>query len=96
MARPWTKEEIAALKEHYPERGPSWAGWSELLDGRTTSAITSMAQKLKMSTYRDRQLTEAYRFLRKYHLAMSRATMEGEKRRITYHYARQLRLLEDE
>ena len=98
MAKPskWTAEEIAALKEHYPERGPSWEGWADLLQDRSTGAITAMAHKMRMSSYRDRQLGQAYTFLRKYHTAMGKAVTQGEKRRITYDYARQLRLLEDE
>ena len=46
MNRPWTEEELAALREHYPSHGPSWEGWSELLHGRSYSAIVSRASVL--------------------------------------------------
>lgn len=46
MIRPWTEEEIAALREHYPSHGPRWEGWSELLPGRSYSSIASRASVL--------------------------------------------------
>ena len=39
MSAKWTEEELATLREHYPEHGPSWRGWRELLPGRTRDAI---------------------------------------------------------
>ena len=34
------------LRAHYAERGPSWAGWREVLQGRTRHAIISRAKRL--------------------------------------------------
>lgn len=34
------------LRAHYAERGPSWAGWREVLKGRTRHAIISRAKRL--------------------------------------------------
>lgn len=34
------------LRAHYPERGPSWAGWREVLPNRTRSAIVKHARSL--------------------------------------------------
>lgn len=35
----WTKEEIATLRKYYPDHAAKWAGWAELLPGRTAQAI---------------------------------------------------------
>lgn len=40
----WTKEDVALLELYYPEHGPSWDGWTELLPNRSVNAITSMAR----------------------------------------------------
>lgn len=46
MARNWTTLEIKALRRHYPERGPKWPGWSEILPGRSAGAISNKAAAL--------------------------------------------------
>lgn len=42
----WTEEETEALRRHYPEHGPAWEGWAELLPGRSRSAIVQRASVL--------------------------------------------------
>lgn len=44
--KPWGEFEELSLKEFYPRHGPYWDGWGEVLPGRTSSAISSRAQKL--------------------------------------------------
>lgn len=39
----WTTRELELLETHYPEHGPSWERWAELLPGRTTKAIALKA-----------------------------------------------------
>lgn len=39
MNAKWTEEELATLRKYYPEHGPSWFRWRELLPGRTRDAI---------------------------------------------------------
>ncbi len=46
MGAPWDESERAALREHYPERGPRWDGWDGLLRGRTDKQVAAMAAKL--------------------------------------------------
>lgn len=40
---PWSKDELAILAAHYPERGWKWAGWESLLPTRTKRAIQRKA-----------------------------------------------------
>ena len=35
----WTKAEDAKIKKLYPEHGPSWEGWAEVLPSRSLNAI---------------------------------------------------------
>lgn len=42
----WSEAEDVMLREHYPVRGPKWAGWAEVLPGRSYTAITTRAHKL--------------------------------------------------
>lgn len=42
----WSTSEDGMLRAHYAERGPSWAGWAEVLQGRTRHAIINHAKKL--------------------------------------------------
>ena len=46
MARPWTPEEDATLREHYPAHGADWNGWAKLLPGRTAGAMHTRAYVL--------------------------------------------------
>ena len=45
MNAKWTEEELATLRKYYPEHGPSWFRWRELLPGRTRDAIQLRASK---------------------------------------------------
>ena len=45
----WTDDELATLEHHYPEHGPNWDGWSNLLPGRTQRAIANKAAKLSVT-----------------------------------------------
>lgn len=47
--RRWTDEQCAILAEHYKAHGPSWAGWGELLPGRTPGAIREKAKRIGLS-----------------------------------------------
>ena len=42
-ARLWSEEEVRLLREHYPDHGAKWAGWAEVLPGRTEGAIGNAA-----------------------------------------------------
>lgn len=55
MGANWTDEELAALREHYHNHGPSWDGWSELLPGRNKDAIAVMAHRIGVVTRRQRR-----------------------------------------
>ena len=44
--KPWTTSEDAMLWAHYPRRGSHWAGWAEILPGRSVSSIANRVQKL--------------------------------------------------
>ncbi len=44
--RRWTAEEDELVREHYPEHGPSWAGWSDVLPGRTRANLQVHAYRL--------------------------------------------------
>lgn len=46
----WSPEEEAALAEHYPTHGADWAGWEDLLDGRTRLAIGAKARKMHLTS----------------------------------------------
>ena len=39
----WKRAEEDLLREYYPEYGPSWDGWAEVLPNRTKGAISSRA-----------------------------------------------------
>ena len=42
----WTPAEDAIVRERYPDYGPSWPGWAEVLKDRTPHAIGMRASKL--------------------------------------------------
>lgn len=42
----WKPSEVAVLQRHYATKWLVWAGWDELLPGRTRSAISSKASAL--------------------------------------------------
>lgn len=42
----WSAAEDAMLVAHYPERGPSWRGWADLLPGRSKKSIITRAGRL--------------------------------------------------
>lgn len=44
--RMWSLRELEALREHYPDHGAKWAGWAEVLPGRTEGAIGLKASRL--------------------------------------------------
>lgn len=44
--RRWTAEEVARLREHFPEFGWRWEGWDGLLPGRNPHAIRLKAESL--------------------------------------------------
>lgn len=46
MGEPWSPEEEATLREHYPAHGREWDGWELLLPGRTRRAIAVQATRL--------------------------------------------------
>ena len=46
----WTAHEVAALIEHYPVRGPRWAGWPDVLPRRTPVAIQDRARRLGVTS----------------------------------------------
>lgn len=56
----WTADEAKTLARHYPEHGPNWDGWAELLPGRNSNAIRSMAARhgLKSDEVRDLKYTD--------------------------------------
>ncbi|WP_251159362.1 hypothetical protein [Caniella muris] len=43
---PWSAEEDARLKEHYPAHGSVWVGWRRILPGRGASAIEARSREL--------------------------------------------------
>ena len=45
----WTDEEDALLHEHYPEHGPRWDGWAELLPKRSRQAIQQRSARIGAS-----------------------------------------------
>ena len=40
----WRGYEVRALREHYPEHGPHWGGWPDVLPGRTEEQIEYKAK----------------------------------------------------
>lgn len=56
----WTDDEAKTLARHYPEHGPDWDGWADLLPGRNSNAIRSMAARhgLKSDEVRDLTYTD--------------------------------------
>lgn len=56
----WTDEEFKTLARHYREHGPDWDGWADLLPGRNSNAIRSMAARhgLKSDEVRDLKYTD--------------------------------------
>lgn len=42
----WTTRQEGLLERYYPEKGPSWEGWAELMPGRTRQAISQHAHKM--------------------------------------------------
>ena len=46
MGAPWDESERAVVREHYPERGPRWDGWAEVLPTRTRRSIENRARTL--------------------------------------------------
>ena len=44
MARSWTSEEDAIVREYYPRHGVIWDGWALLLPGRDEPSIRNHAQ----------------------------------------------------
>lgn len=56
--RPWSKEETEALRLYYPEHGPSWDGWEELLPGRTQGSIRTRAGLLGLTASRSSTWTK--------------------------------------
>lgn len=57
--RPWTKEEDALLREHFPVHGAGWDGWAVLIPRRSCKAIADRARKLCIG--RQRAFTDAER-----------------------------------
>lgn len=49
MAR-WTAAEDALLMEWYPEKGPKWERWADLLPGRGAEGIRRRANSLDIRT----------------------------------------------
>ena len=51
----WTKEELQALREHYPSQGARWDGWDSLLNHRSISAIQTKACAMGVTNPKDPQ-----------------------------------------
>lgn len=45
----WSEHEDDLIREYYPDKGPAWRAWEELLPTRSMAAITQRAQKLGVS-----------------------------------------------
>ena len=45
----WTEEEDGLLRKWYPEKGPRWERWAELLPRRTYKGINMRALKIGVS-----------------------------------------------
>ena len=56
----WTDDEVKTLARHYREHGPDWDGWADLLPGRNSNAIRSMAARhgLESNAIRDLRYTD--------------------------------------
>ena len=75
----WTDDEFETLARHYKEHGPDWDGWADLLPGRNSNAIRSMAARhgLESDEVRDLKYTkEETRALRK-HYPLHGAAWDG-------------------
>lgn len=48
----WSEQEDEVLRAHYAERGPSWAGWAEVLQGRSQQSIVNRANRLGLRVTR--------------------------------------------
>lgn len=46
MASVWSEHEDDLIRDYYPEKGPTWKAWQELLPTRSVAAITQRAMKL--------------------------------------------------
>lgn len=44
----WTPKEIALVRRYYPEHGPNWGGWRELLPERSYESIAHAARNRKI------------------------------------------------
>lgn len=51
LSTPWTEDELATLKNHYEEKGPTWLH-ANLLPGRSAAAIMTKASTLGLHTGR--------------------------------------------
>lgn len=45
MGEKYTDADVALLRRYYPEHGPNWDGWHELLPGRSAQGIGHAARK---------------------------------------------------
>ena len=46
----WSDDEIAILRAHYEQRGPSWDGWESLLPDRSKHSIRSCAMRIGVNS----------------------------------------------
>lgn len=46
MASRWSMDEDELIRRWYPEKGPSWEKWAEMLPGRTYKAINVRAGRI--------------------------------------------------
>lgn len=45
----WTVEELGRIAEYWPSHGSNWAGWADVLPGRTYAAIDRKAREARLT-----------------------------------------------
>lgn len=51
----WTADEIDVICKNYPNHGPAWKGWSELLPGRSPKSIERKAHGMGLKVTKEAQ-----------------------------------------
>ena len=75
----WTDDEFKTLARHYQEHGPDWDGWADLLPGRNSNSIRSMAARhgLESDAIRDLKYTDEETRALKKHYPLHGAAWDG-------------------
>ncbi|MBQ9006737.1 MAG: hypothetical protein IJ092_10255 [Atopobiaceae bacterium] len=71
----WSDAEDDAVREFYPRHGGSWAGWAEVLPGRTKAAIRVRAGRIGVTTTEAKGVARPRRD--PYDTAVTRGMSEG-------------------